>query len=86
MDVFEHLVLIMIIRREIINFSIKHKRNELLNIESEILLDQLEHQDENIALGYFPNLGRNVGNVLNNQYILEEEQSTLLQSPDLESP
>ena len=43
MDVFEHLVLIMIIRREIINFSIKNNRKELLNIESEILLDQLEH-------------------------------------------
>jgi hypothetical protein len=43
MDVFEHLVLIMIIRREVINFSIKSKRQELLNIESEILLEQLEN-------------------------------------------
>jgi len=44
MDVFEHLVLIMIIRREVINFSIKNKRNELLNIESEILLRELEYE------------------------------------------
>ena len=44
MDVFEHLVLIMIIRREVINFSLKNNRNELLNIESEILLKELEHE------------------------------------------
>jgi len=44
MDVFEHLVLIMIIRREVINFSLKNNRNELLNIESEILLKELEQE------------------------------------------
>jgi hypothetical protein len=30
MDVFEHLILLMIIRREIINFAIKNKHYELL--------------------------------------------------------
>lgn len=55
MDVFEHLVLIMIIRREIINFSLKNKRKELLNLENEVLLDELEHQDELLELGYLPN-------------------------------
>jgi hypothetical protein len=30
MDVFEHLILLMIIRREIINFGIKNKHYELL--------------------------------------------------------
>jgi hypothetical protein len=44
MDVFEHLVLIMIIRREVTNFSLKNNRNELLNIESEILLKELEQE------------------------------------------
>lgn len=30
MDVFEHLTLIMIVRREIINYALKHKRFELM--------------------------------------------------------
>lgn len=30
MDVFEHLILLMIIRREIINFAVKNKHYELL--------------------------------------------------------
>jgi hypothetical protein len=38
MDVFEHLVLIMIIRREIFNFALKNYKNELLSVENEILL------------------------------------------------
>jgi hypothetical protein len=38
MDVFEHLVLIMIIRREIFNFALKAKKNELLSLENEILI------------------------------------------------
>jgi hypothetical protein len=32
MDIFEHLILIMIIRREVINFSIKTKHYELMGI------------------------------------------------------
>jgi hypothetical protein len=35
MDVFEQLILIMIIRREIINFGIKTKHYELLGIVNE---------------------------------------------------
>jgi hypothetical protein len=38
MDVFEHLVLIMIIRREVFNYALKNNKNELLSIENEILL------------------------------------------------
>lgn len=30
MDVFEHLILIMIIRREVIHYSIKNKRFEIM--------------------------------------------------------
>ena len=32
MDIFEHLVLIMIIRREVIHFAIKNNQMQLLNI------------------------------------------------------
>ena len=32
MDIFEHLILIMIIRREVINFGIKNKHYELMGI------------------------------------------------------
>jgi hypothetical protein len=32
MDVFEHLVLIMIVRREVINFGIKNKHFELFGM------------------------------------------------------
>ena len=35
MDVFEQLILIMIIRREIINFAIKNKHYELLGAINE---------------------------------------------------
>jgi hypothetical protein len=35
MDVFEHLILLMIIRREIINFGIKNKHYELLGAINE---------------------------------------------------
>jgi hypothetical protein len=35
LDVFEHLILILIIRREIINYSIKTKHFELLGILNE---------------------------------------------------
>ena len=42
MDVFEHLILIMIIRREIINFSIQTRHYELLGVltEKEFLDDK----------------------------------------------
>jgi hypothetical protein len=32
MDIFEHLVLVMIIRREVIHFAIKNNQMQLLNI------------------------------------------------------
>ena len=35
MDVFEHLILIMIIRREIINFAISTKHYELMGVFAE---------------------------------------------------
>lgn len=35
MDIFEHLILIMIIRREVINFGIKNRRYELMGIITE---------------------------------------------------
>lgn len=44
-DVFDHLVLLMIIRRELINFGMKHKRYELLNIDKK---DALESGDPNL--------------------------------------
>ncbi len=42
MDVFEHLILLMIIRREIINFAISTKHFELLGVykEADILEDK----------------------------------------------
>jgi len=42
MDVFEHLILIMIIRREIINFAVTTKHYELLGVipEEEIMQDK----------------------------------------------
>ena len=42
MDVFEHLILIMIIRREIINFAISTKHYELMGVlpEYDYLQDQ----------------------------------------------
>jgi hypothetical protein len=45
-DVFEHLVLIMIIRREVFNYALKNNMEELLNTESEKLLHDFEHQLE----------------------------------------
>jgi len=43
-DVFEHLVLIMIIRREVFNYAMKNNMQELLNTESEKLLHEFENQ------------------------------------------
>ena len=43
-DVFEHLVLIMIIRREVFNHAMKNNMQELLNTESEKLLEEYESQ------------------------------------------
>jgi hypothetical protein len=46
MDVFEHLILIMIIRREIINFAINTKHYELLGVlpEEEFIKDKYYDQ------------------------------------------
>lgn len=44
MDVFEQLILIMIIRREIINFAIKTKHLELLGAFQEFNFDQIYDQ------------------------------------------
>lgn len=51
LDVFEHLILIMIIRREIINYAIKTRHYELLGVVDEKMLNgfddliyQLRHQ------------------------------------------
>lgn len=44
MDVFEHLILIMIVRREIINYALKHKRFELIGHEK---LDKMLMKDHN---------------------------------------
>jgi hypothetical protein len=44
MDVFEQLILIMIIRREIINFAIKTKHLELLGAFQEFNFDQIDDQ------------------------------------------
>jgi len=45
-DVFEHLVLIMIIRREVFNYAMKNNMQELLNTESDKLLQEYENQLE----------------------------------------
>ncbi len=39
MDVFENLILIMIIRREVINFAIRYKRFELMGIKNQEGID-----------------------------------------------
>jgi hypothetical protein len=44
MDVFEQLILIMIIRREIINFAIKTKHLELLGGFEEVNFDYIDDQ------------------------------------------
>ena len=44
MDVFEQLILIMIIRREIINFAIKTKHLELLGAMQELNFDHFDEQ------------------------------------------
>ena len=79
MDVFEHLVLIMIIRREVINFSMKNNRQELLNMESENLLHEFEHQLEVDELtggeDHYGKVER-----INEHYSLDE--STFVQSPE----
>lgn len=44
-DVFDHLVLLMIIRRELINFGMKNRRYELLNIDKK---DAIESGDPDL--------------------------------------
>jgi hypothetical protein len=46
MDVFEQLVLVMIIRREIINYALKNGRTELLNLEQEKIYEVEEENKE----------------------------------------
>lgn len=44
MDVFEQLILIMIIRREVINFAIKTKHLELLGALEDFNFDHIDDQ------------------------------------------
>ena len=44
MDVFEQLILIMIIRREVINFGIKTKHLELVRAHREYKEDEIDEQ------------------------------------------
>ena len=83
MDVFEHLVLIMIIRREVINFAMKNNRQELLNTESENLLHEFEQQlemDEQPGA----NDRHSKRERMNEHYSLDE--STFVQSPEKVMP
>ncbi len=54
MDVFEQLILIMIIRREVINFGIKNKHFELLGAHKEwkegTIYDEYDIDDDNAPL------------------------------------
>jgi len=50
MDVFEQLILIMIIRREIINFSIKTKHYELLGVVNENIYSEYYYLEDQFKI------------------------------------
>lgn len=64
MDVFEHLVLIMIIRREIINFAFKNNRFELLGDTND------KDDEENFSAPYESPRRENVGEVKRRNFYL----------------